>query len=205
MPTSTDAPKRSDLGTGTDGDEDVDYFQTGDLITIWDESSLGGTVQKDNREVLGINYGTRVLTSTPSPRVGWRLVISFASARGRPFLGLHGVGSARCFWRSLTVPHPLYCSGPMILRGRLMGVVSRWKELTLAAIAARSEVVQTVWQDLIKSCCALYETSGMPLPSVLQAKSTKAMTTPVWRRNDHARLIWSEVSADTELYSLHFY
>lgn len=58
------------LGTGTDGDEDVDYFQVGDLITIWDESSLGGTVQKDNLEIGAINYGTRFFTMTTTP-AGW--------------------------------------------------------------------------------------------------------------------------------------
>lgn len=87
-----------------------------------------------------------------------------------------------------------------------MGVVSRWKELTLAAIAARSEVVQTAWQDLYKSCCALYETLWDAAP--LGASSQ------IYQGHDHTPkyggapitrgLIWSEVSADTELYSLTF-
>lgn len=55
------------LGSGTDGDEDVDFFQVGDLVTIWDESSLGGAVQKDTLEVGSINYGSRFLAMTTTP------------------------------------------------------------------------------------------------------------------------------------------
>jgi hypothetical protein len=58
------------LGSGTDGDEDIDYFQEGDLVTVWDESSLGGTVQKDNLEIASINYGTRFYTMATTP-AGW--------------------------------------------------------------------------------------------------------------------------------------
>lgn len=87
-----------------------------------------------------------------------------------------------------------------------MGITSRWKELTLAAVAARSEVVQTAWQDLYKSCCALYETLWDAAPT--------GASSQVYQGHDHTPkfggapitrgLIWSEVSADTALYTVAF-
>jgi hypothetical protein len=87
-----------------------------------------------------------------------------------------------------------------------MGVVSRWKELTLAAVAARSEVVQTAWQDIYKSLCALYETLWDATPA--------GASSQVYQGHDHTPtfggapitrgLIWSEVSADTPLYTVTF-
>jgi len=53
-----------------DGDEDTDYFLSSDLATIWDESSLGGSVQTANVEILSINYATRQITLTGAPP-GW--------------------------------------------------------------------------------------------------------------------------------------
>ena len=53
---------------GNTGTEDVDYFLEDDAVTIWDSSSLSGTINKHDANIVAINIGARTieLDSTPS-------------------------------------------------------------------------------------------------------------------------------------------
>lgn len=50
------------LGPSTDGTSDIDYFVSGDQVTVWDESSLAGVPQRTTLEVSSVSYTSRTLT-----------------------------------------------------------------------------------------------------------------------------------------------